>query len=222
MYGKQLVVGLGEIGKAIQSILKCDGVDIEGITGRYDVLHICFPFSDKFKESVELLKIRHSCDFVIIHATVPIGTAFVLGAVSSPCRGIHPHLEEGIRTFVKFFGGKGAGKAACIFHDVGIKSDVSEDSQSVEAMKLWDTAQYGLNILLEKEIHRFCQENNLNFDTVYTIANSSYNAGYDKLGFPQFKKFVLQHKEGPIGGHCVVPNCDLLNSWVSDLIKEKQ
>lgn len=221
---KQLVIGLGEIGSAIQKILNCEGYDIKIVTlleDLYDVLHICFPYFDGFEDAVLKYKETYKANLIIVHSTVPIGTCEKIGAVSSPCRGVHPHLEKGIRTFVKFFGGEDADNAAKIFSDLGIETYIVADSRSVEAFKLWDTTIYGFNIILEKEINRFCKDNGLDFYTVYTSANESYNIGYRQLGMEQFQKYVLGHKEGKIGGHCVIPNCDLLESWVAELIKEK-
>lgn len=222
---KHLVIGVGEIGTAIQKILKCDGYDpYKGLTeveDSYDILHICAPYFEAFEAVIQNYEIRFNSNLTIIHGTMPIGTCERLGAVASPCRGVHPNLEEGIRTFVKFFGGKKAPQAAKIFEDLGIRVSIDEDSRTIEALKLWDTTIYGLNIILEKEIYRYCKENNLNFDKIYTESNLTYNSGYEALGKPQFKKYILKHSEGKIGGHCVVPNCNLLDSWVTDLIKEK-
>lgn len=218
---KQLVIGLGEIGQAIQSILKCDACDIEQTEGKYEVLHICFPYTKHFHKCVEDYRKRYESELVIIHSTVPIGTSNALQSVSSPCRGVHPYLEQGIRTFVKFFGGEGAQDAAKIFQAKGIACQTVAESRSVEALKLWDTTIYGLNILLEKEIYRFCRENNVSFELVYKLANKTYNAGYVQLGMPQYQKYILDHSEGKIGGHCIIPNCALLDSWVSTLIIEK-
>jgi len=221
---RQLVIGLGEIGTAIRKILECDGHDsYKNIIakGEYKIIHICIPYSSSFNTTVEEYKEQFKSDLIIIHSTVPIGTCELLNAVSSPCRGVHPQLEEGIRTFVKFFGGKRAREASYLFEVKRIKVECCDDSRTVEALKLWDTTIYGFNIILEKEIYKFCQENNLDFNTVYTKSNVTYNEGYAQLGKPQFKKYVLKHHEGPIGGHCVVNNCELLDSWVADLIKEK-
>lgn len=221
----QLVLGLGEIGSAIQKILNCDGYDKSKscilTRSQYDVLHVCFPYFEKFE--IEVLKYFETYDaqMIIIHSTVPIGTSESIGkiCVASPCRGVHPHLEKGIRTFVKFFGGFLAINAAEIFRNEGIACVTSEDSRSIEAMKLWDTTIYGWNIILEKEIHNFCSENKLDFDLVYTWANETYNEGYSKLGMPQFQKYILRHKDGPIGGHCVIPNLEMLDSRIAHLIK---
>ena len=212
----QLVIGLGEVGQALQKILSCEGFDpiknILPMLVTYDVLHICFPYSQTFKESVIKYKEQFKSDLIIIHSTVPIGTSFSLSAVHSPIRGVHPDLERGIRTFGKFVGGERAEEAAQIFRANRINCLVTKKSENTEAMKLWDTLQYGMAILQEKEIHDFCQQNNLDFDVVYTKANISYNEGYSLLGKSQYAKYILRHSDGKIGGHCVVNNAKLLET----------
>jgi hypothetical protein len=208
-----IVIGLGEIGQAIQSIFECYGIDKDTKyeAKHYDVMHVCIPFVDgSFFEIIENYKKQFTPDIVIIHSTVPVGTNKKLGSVASPCRGVHPHLKESILTFVKYFGGKQASEAAEIFIDKGIKVEITDDSDTIEAMKLWCTTQYGLNIILEKVIHRYCLEKGLDFNIIYTDCNKTYNEGYDKLGFPQYKKYVLQHREEPLKGHCILENCSLL------------
>lgn len=219
-----LVIGLGQIGTAIQKILGADGHDIYKHApqpkSEYDVLHICIPYTQSFDSFVEVYKNTFKPKLVIIHSTVPIGTSKRLNAVHSPCRGIHPNLEQGIRTFTKFFGGKDAEVASEIFSQLGIPVQVTKDSDTTEALKLWDTTIYGWNIILEKEIHKFCKEKGLDFNVVYTQANTTYNEGYEKLGKPEYKKYILKHYNEKIGGHCVIPNLDLLDSFVSGVIKD--
>ena len=213
-----LVIGLGEIGTALTKILKCDGIDRDTKAEHktYKYIHICFPYSENFVEYVRQYQELYSPKLTIIHSTVPVGTSRQCNAVHSPVRGIHPYLEDGIRTFVKYFGGKDAYEASLIFSELGIKIGLTFNSENTEAMKLWDTTIYGVNILLEKEIYEYCKINGLDFDFVYTNANKTYNDGYEKLGFPQFKKYILKHIEGKIGGHCILPNIELLKSKVVD------
>lgn len=221
----QLVIGVGEIGSAIKQVLDCDGYDefkkMTEVQNEYDVLHICFPYNDDFIHQVKSYQRWFNPILTIIHSTVPIGTSEILRSVSSPVRGVHPHLFEGVKTFVKFFGGEKSRTAAKLFTNVGIKTQIHPDSRTIEAMKLWDTTIYGFNIILEKAIHEYCEKHNLDFDIIYTQANQTYNDGYRELDMPQFQKYVLGHRDGKIGGHCVIPNCDLLDSWVPELIKDK-
>lgn len=220
---KQLVIGLGEVGSAIQNILECDGYDtfrsIYPSEDLYDVIHVCFPYSDTFEKNVVDHREKFAATLVVVHSTVPLGTCERLGAVHSPIRGVHPHLERGIRTFVKFFGGKDAEAAADIFRRRGVKCMTTERSAETEAMKLWDTTQYGIMILLEKSMHAYCEKHGLDPSMVYTLPNATYNNGYATLGRYDVQRPVLKHVPGPIGGHCVRQNWELLDDPIAELSK---
>ena len=220
---QQIIIGnKGQIGSALQAILQCDGVDREELAEfkKYDVMHVAIPFSNEFIDVVEGYKALYAPDLVVIHSTVPVGISRQLDAVHSPCRGVHPNLEEGIRTFIKFFGGERSEEASRLFADLGIPVQITNKAENTEAMKLWDTTIYGANIILEKEIAKYCVDHDLDLDIVYTQACSSYNDGYEALGHPEYKKYVLRHTDGKIGGHCVIPNLALLNTdftkWLED------
>lgn len=217
-----LVIGLGEVGTAIASILGCDGIDKDqkAPQRRYKFLHICIGYNEKFIEIVKEYQLLYDPDHTIIHSTVPIGTSRKLGATHSPVRGIHPELEQGIRTFTKYFGGPEAMIVGKIWELKHIPVFYSEHQEDTEALKLWDTTIYGLNILIEKEVYNFCKKHKLNFATIYTSANHTYNRGYEAMGHPQFKKYNIVHQEGPIGGHCIIPNAHLLDSPLAKLLLE--
>lgn len=224
---KHITVGVGQIGTAILAIMGGDGHDpARGMTasGEYDVMHVCYPCHDReeFVKNVLLHKAHFKANLVIIHSTVPVGTTRMIGdAVHSPVRGVHPYLEEGIRTFSKFFGGLRAAEASKLFEEKGIATVCTSRPETTELMKLVDTTTYGVNILIEKEIKRLCEENGADFSVAYTMANNEYNKGYLKLNMPQYQKYVLEHRTGNIGGHCIMPNVELFDSWMCDLIKEK-
>lgn len=207
----QLVIGIGQVGTAIQAVLGCKSVDKElSEPKHYDVIHVCIPYNENFDEAMKDFIERYTPDLIVIHSTVQIGTSEKYNAVHSPVRGRHPNLEPGVRTFVKFFGGPRALEAARLFAFHGIKIETTPLSRTTEAMKLWDTTQYLANIQLEKIIHKFCEEFGCDFNVVYTDGNSTYNDGYEALGEPQFKKYILEHQEGPVGGHCCLPNNAIL------------
>lgn len=206
-----LTVGLGEVGTAIHAIVGGQYYSRSKSTWdqkHVDVAHICIPYSDSFPQEVE--KWKEESDLVIVHSTVPVGTCDALGVVHSPIRGVHPHLEKGIRTFIKYFGGKDAHKAALIFFDLGLRTKEFKEAKTTEALKLWDTTQYGRLIMLEKEIYEWCEKNGVSFEDIYRQANQDYNEGYIKLGRPDVVRPWLSHMPGPIGGHCVLPNAKLL------------
>ena len=207
-----LTVGMGEVGSAIYKIVggsytshgKYHWEDVDKI----DVINICIPYSKEFDRVINSYK--KTCPLVIVHSSVPVGTCDKLDVVHSPIRGVHPKLEEGIRTFVKYFGGRQAQQAAKIFTDLGIKSKIFRLARTTEAIKLWDTTQYGRLIMLEKEIYEWCKKNKVDFDAVYTKANQDYNEGYTKLNMPQVVRPWLKHIPGKIGGHCINENAKLL------------
>lgn len=218
-----LVVGLGEVGSAVQNVLKCDGFDHKtggDFAAKYDYLHICFPFSDEFvyqvKRYVEIWQPQH----VIVHSSVPLYTCDPHGWTHSPIRGVHPKLELGIKTFVKYFGGYRSFEAAEPFRQLGIICQCTERAATTEALKLWDTTQYGVMIMLQKEIHTFCEKHGLDFDMVYTDANHTYDIGYEALNRPEVTRPYLKYMPGPIGGHCVIPNAHLLDSPIAKQLIE--
>jgi len=236
---RHIILGFGEVGKALQKVLKCNahdpniiGVRPDDITGenfpfywvegdysdeKFDVMHVSFPYFDGFVEEVSKYQQRFQPSLTIIHSSVPIGTSAKCGAVHSPIRGVHPNLELGMRTFTKYFGGEKANEAAKIFEELGIKTHTTDRAENTEAGKLWDTTQYGLAILLERYIWDFCEKNNLDFNIVYTEFNQSYNEGYQKLGRPEVARPHLKHMPGQIGGHCVRQNAHLLDKKIAEL-----
>ncbi len=206
-----LTIGYGEVGKAIHKIVGgfyYDRKETNWDDSDVDVIHICIPYSKKFEEEIHWWKLY--APLIIVHSSVPVGTCDKLGVVHSPVRGVHPHLEKGIRTFTKYFGGKNSIQAAKIFKKLGLKTKYYKKASITEALKLWDTTQYGRLIMMEKEIHKWCNKNKLPFDVIYTEANKSYNEGYTKLGMSHVVRPVLKHMPGEIGGHCVLPNAKLL------------
>jgi len=225
---KHLVIGAGEVGTSIFNVLKeyyeTAIRDVEGEADiEPDVLHICYPPKKNFVEETKKYIEKYSPELVIIHSTIRPGTTKEVGgiAVHSPIRGVHPKLEDGIKTFVKYFGGEKAKEAAEIFENIGIKTEVFEKPETTELAKILDTTYYAWNIVFQKEVKRICDEMDLDFDEVYTTPNRDYNEGYKKLGMEHVVRPVLKDFPGPIRGHCLIPNCDLLDDWVTEVIKER-
>lgn len=152
---------------------------------------------------------------VIIHSTVIPGTTKKIGkmAVHSPVRGTHPKLYEGIRTFVKYIGAddkKTGFLAQRHLESVGMNTKLFKKSATTELGKLLDTTYYGLCIAFHGEMKKFCDKLGVDFDNAIVDFNKTYNEGYTKLGMSHVARPVLYAPEGPIGGHCVIPNAELL------------
>jgi len=228
------ILGYGEIGQAmarfynnpkIKDLIRDD--DLKGV----EVLHVCIPFSDNFIRIVaaEIKNIKPK--LTIIHSTVlPFTTNKLakivapLFVVHSPVRGVHPHLQRGIKTFIKYIGAdnKNSGDLAKKhLEGLGIKTEIFYPSVTTEALKLWDTTQYGLMIVLNKEMKKWCDKYGLDFEKIYTEANKSYNEGYLKLKRPEVMRPYLKYIAGKIGGHCVIPNCRILDSEIAKFILKK-
>lgn len=226
---KSLIVGYGEVGKALCKVLvdyapaSLDPKD-KHLTGMiqisgprppdeketFEIMHITFPYSPNFIQYVKEYQEKYKPRFTVIHSTVPLGTSRELGATHSPIRGIHPNLEGGIRTFTKFLGGEQSSDVADYFRRAGIRVALFDKQETTEAMKLWDTQYYKVVIDFAHRVKRYCDKHNLNFHEVYTLANQTYNEGYTKLGIPEVVRPVLQPIMKPIGGHCLLPNDELL------------
>lgn len=216
---KSIIIGYGEVGQGLYSVLTDNYFDIDTLDAEdeqkdlkeeYDIIHICFGFSDQFIEAVKTYQQRFKPKYTIIHSTVPVGTSRQIGAVHSPIRGIHPNLEGGIRTFPKFLGGEQSSEVADYFRRAGMKVILFDKSETTEALKLFDTEYYRTCIEFAQRVKLFCDKNNLNFSEVYTIPNQTYNEGYTKLGMPEVVRPVLQPIMKVIGGHCLVPNSKLI------------
>jgi UDP-N-acetyl-D-mannosaminuronate dehydrogenase len=209
---------MGEIGSSMKRVLEgyyeVEGIDKDTVAeGKFGTLHVSFPYFDGFIKAVNDYAEKYAEDdgLIIIHSTVPVGTTdLIQGAVHSPVRGVHPNLEGGIRTFIKYFGGSRAHLAAEVFEAVGVKCRIIKDARNTEALKLWSTTYYGHNIIFEKALWDYCEKHGLDFDFVYKDANLTYNTGYKELGREDVLRPVLRHMDGQIGGHCVLPNAKLL------------
>ncbi len=221
---KSLILGQGEIGSALFKILggdiidKCEGGFSSPVY--YDIIHICFPYSEEFESEVKRYQNLFNAKYTVIHSTIPVGTSKKCGAIHSPIRGMHPNLEESIRIFVKFIGGEQASEVADYFRKKGLKIMLFDNSETTEAMKLFDTLYYGVCVEFSKEVNRFCSKNNLNYSEVYRLANMTYNEGYEELNHKEYIRPVLEPIMKPIGGHCVRQNAKLIETPFSKFIND--
>ncbi len=222
------VLGIGEVGSAISSILekkylvlKKDVKFDEIKRTRLDVLHVCIPYSKNF-EKVAVRQIRlNNPSLTIIHSTVmPKTTENIYGntnknIVHSPVMGKHPKLKRDILNFTKVIGPVNKHSkelARKHFNTIGIKTFEFNSSLESEVAKLLDTTYYAWNIIFNKMAFKICKNMKINFDNVYKKFNQIYNESY-KESKPAVVRPILEFKDGPIGGHCVIPNTIFLNKF---------
>ncbi len=218
---RTLIIGFGEVGSSLYEILfdiKPVIMDIEeGVTETFDIIHICFPYSKYFVKEVKRYQRKYKPKYTVIHSTVPVGTSKECNAIHSPIVGIHPFLTKSIKTFTKFLGGKDADKVADYFRRAGIKVYITDKSETTELMKIMSTTFYGLCIEYTKEVKKMCDKYKIPFE-MWTMWTNNYNEGYNKLGFPQYTRPNLIPIMNKLGGHCLLPNLNLMDSKFSKFI----
>ncbi len=222
------VLGVGEVGSAIAAVFannfivfKKDLNFDEIKNTQIKVLHVCLPYSNKFERFVTDQVKKNKPKLIIIHSTVKPGTTesifkkSKIPTVHSPVMGTHPNLVKDILRFKKIIGptSKESAKIATFhFKSVGIKTELFNSSIESETAKLLDTSYYGWNIVFAKLAWELCQKSNVDFNNVYTHFNKIYNSGYSKSK-PNVIRPILKYQPGPIGGHCVIPNLELLEEY---------
>jgi len=213
---KVVVVGLGEVGRPLFEIAsrhhQTIGVDIEPVVEKFqeiDVMHICFPFQIKDFVGETTRRIEHlKPALTIINSTVAVGTTRAVAersgatVVNSPVRGKHVRMVEDLFHYTKFVGAldPAAGeRAAGHFQSLGMKTRILSSPEATELAKLTETTYFGLMIAWAQEVERYCDHLGLNYDEVVSM--------YGEITFlPPVKYFP-----GIIGGHCVMPNIEILS-----------
>lgn len=217
---RHVIVGAGEVGTALARVLPgamlTDHTEVAGDTA--DALHVAFPWSGEFVAEVERYQHLFLPHLVIVHSTVPVGTCDPREWVHAPVRGRHPDLVAGLKTFVMHVGGLHAQRAARLLTAAGITTHIHARAAETEAGKVWELVQFGVNVAVEKAIHAWCVERGLDPTEVYAWFAETYNAGYTQLGQGHLARPVIEHTDGPIGGHCVVPGARLLDQDTDPLI----
>jgi UDP-N-acetyl-D-mannosaminuronate dehydrogenase len=223
-----LVVGLGEVGKPLLSILskryQAFGVDIKGAVDQIehpDVMHICYPFEiyDFVGETVRYIG-RYKPALTIINSTVGVGTTRKVAAgssadvVHSPVRGKHAHMQDEMLCYTKFIGAldsTAAHKAARHFECAGLKTRILSSPENTELGKLAETTYFGMMIAWAQEVERYCDRTGTTYNEVISL--------FDEIKFfPPVKYFP-----GIIGGHCVMRNIEILSRvYCSDLLRTIQ
>lgn len=218
-----IIIGNGEIGNSLGRVLGIKPFGRHDTTLLYDepvsIMNICFPYTDDFVDRVKKYQAMYRPSFTVVHSTVPVGTNRSLGSVSSPVIGIHPHLDEGIRTFTKFLGGEKASEVADYFRRKGLKVYIFDKSETSELMKILDTTFYGVCIEYTKDVKRQADKFGVPFEA-WSIWTSNYNESYQKLGHPEFTRPNLTPILKPLGGHCVLPNAKMIDTKFTKLINE--
>jgi len=213
-----VVVGLGEVGKPLLELVskhqQAIGVDIVPPVGRIekvDFLHICYPFTikDFLGETARYIELFRPT-LTIINSTVAIGTTRAVAqrtgtaVAHSPVRGKHARMLEELRSYTRFVGAMdptSGQHAAEHFESMGLKTRTLPSPEATELAKLTETTYFGLMIAWAQEVERYCDRVGQDYAEIASF--------YDEIPFfPQVKYFP-----GIIGGHCVMPNIEILRKF---------
>jgi UDP-N-acetyl-D-mannosaminuronate dehydrogenase len=210
-----VVVGLGEVGRPLLELVaerhEAVGVDISppaDVTGSVDVMHVCYPFEIRgFIDETARYVERFRPAVTIVNSTVAVGTTRAIAertasaVVHSPVRGKHARMREELRRYTKFVGAldPASAKAATEhLESIGMRTRVLASPETSELAKLAETTYFGLMIAWAQEVERYCDRLDLDYAEVVAL--------YEEVDFfPPVKYFP-----GVIGGHCVMPNIDIL------------
>lgn len=220
-----VVLGLGEVGKPLLELTSkhhdAIGIDISPPLQRIaqvDVLHVCYPFEIKDFVGVTTRYIeRFRPILTIINSTVGVGTTRAVAqrtntaVVHSPVRGKHVRMLDELHSYKKFVGAidPSAGEQADEhFKSLGLKTEVLSSPEATELAKLTETTYFGLMIAWAQEVERYCDQSGADYNEVISF--------YDEVKFfPPVKYFP-----GIIGGHCVMPNIEILRRFNQSVILE--
>jgi UDP-N-acetyl-D-mannosaminuronate dehydrogenase len=217
-----VVVGLGEVGRPLFELINdkhpVTGIDIDPVItdGTCAVLHICYPFNERFISTAVKYIEEKGPALTIINSTVAPGTTRAIYDIVkrpiaySPVRGKHVKMKQDMHRYVKFIGGidESAGlRAAEHFQSIGMNTKVLSSPEAAELAKLTETTYFGVLIAWAQEVERYCAQFGVDYDQVVSF--------YSEIPFlPPVKYFP-----GIIGGHCVMPNIAILKRiFDSDLL----
>jgi len=225
---RHLIVGVGEVGTAIARVFLKKDVQLKDVMDGpislpIDFMHVCIPYNDKFVGIVKAYKEQYKPRHTIIYSSVPIGTTNKLGedVCHSPVEGVHPHLAASMKKFKRWIGGNSprTNQAVAKLWGEYIRCEILPDARFTEALKLLSTTEYGVNIEFARYKKKVADSIGMDYELTKSW-NSDYNSLYRRLRLTKYRKFQLDAPEGPIGGHCVVSNAQLLNEQYPDkLIK---
>ena len=236
---KDIVAGLGEIGLPILKLISkkenAIGYDLdqklmnkkkflkfETIQTRF--LHIAIPVNKNFNSNVFQLYKKFKPECIVIHSTVSPGTTeriqkkLSVPIIFSATRGIHKRMLKDLQAYTKFFAiSKNAPKkdwAVSQYRKTmkksGIKTQQMSKPETLELAKiLCDTTYLGWLINYAQLTNTIAIQHDVDYDEMWKFSDEIHEIlGNRPKMFPGF-----------IGGHCVIPNLELIQNQTLDLIK---
>ena len=237
---KDVIAGLGEIGKPIFKLLSKEYI-IVGFDLNHDLmderkfekyrnlktsfLHIAIPVTDKFINNVLQLHKKFQPECIVIHSTIKPGTTeklqdkLPIPVIYSATRGVHKRMSNDIKRYTKFFVISAnaprkkwaSSKYAKLMRCVGIKTKKMSKPKTLELAKIvCDTSYLGWLVNYAQLSNLIAIEHGVNYDEMWSFSDEIHEfLGNRPKMYP-----------GYIGGHCVIPNLDLIHLDTLNLIKK--
>ena len=237
---KDIVVGIGEIGKPILKLLSKNNIVVgfdlkpdlidERKFERYknlqtSFLHVTIPVSSKFESNLLQLYKKFKPECIVVHSTISPGTIeqiqkkLDVPLIYSATRGVHKRMLKDIKRYTKFFAiSKNAPKKqwaikaySTKMKNCGIKTKQMSKPETLELAKIiCDTSYLGWLINYAQFSNMIARQYDVNYDEMWSFSNEIHKfLGNRPKMYPGF-----------IGGHCVIPNLDLIHNQTLDLIKK--
>jgi len=237
---KNVVAGLGEIGFPIYKLISKAIISVGFDTNpklinnnefkkfaklKTSFLHVCIPYNAKFIDNVVALNKKFEPEVIVLHSTIsPYTTKKLQQRLSVPViysatRGIHKRMLFDLKRYTKFFAiianaprAKWASSSySKLMKKCGVKTKNMSDPITLELAKIIvDTSYYGWLINYAQLSNLIAIQHKVNYAEMWSFADEiqKFLGNRPKL-FPGF-----------IGGHCVIPNLELMHDKNLDLINE--
>jgi len=234
------VAGLGEIGSPILKLISratiAVGYDInkkymnKNKFNKYQnidtyFLHVCIPFTKEFITNVVLLSEKFNPEAIVIHSTVsPYTTKKLQDKLNIPIiysatRGVHKRMLNDLRRYTKFYSIESNAPRknwasinfSKLMKKCGVKTKKMSSPLILELAKIIvDTSYYGWLINYAQLSNMIAIQNKVDYDEMWSFADEIHKfLGNRPKMYPGF-----------IGGHCVIPNLELIDHQTLNLINE--
>jgi len=232
-----IVLGMGEVGETLFDLLvergiDCIGIDIDNskcknysensIIENPEYLHVCLPgeLTQFVKITSNWISKINGLKVVLVHSTIKPGTTkniqekFKIPILFSPVRGVHKRFLDDIKKYTKFISSDDKQIDSKIKLDLEKrfeKIDWMSSTKTAELAKiLVDTTYYGWLINYAQITKMICEKEDVDFDEMWKFADEIHeNLGNRPKMYP-----------GIIGGHCVIPNLNLVEYENLEIIKK--
>ena len=237
---KDVVAGLGEIGYPILKLLSKKqtivGYDKDKSLmneskfkklqdNQTSFLHIAIPVTSKFDSNIVELYKKFRPECIVIHSTISPGTTnqlqnkLKIPIIFSATRGVHKRMLQDLKRYTKFFAiSKNAPKKEWAVSEYrktmkkcGIKTERMSKPETLELAKiLCDTSYLGWLINYAQLTNTIAIQHNVSYDEMWTFSDEIHQIlGNRPKLYPGF-----------IGGHCVIPNLQLIDEHSLDSINK--